>query len=198
MATTDQPAPPATRRSQILQAAAELFSTSGARGTSIAAVAARVGITDAGVLYHFKTKEHLLLGVLDEYGRSVQTEIHLAGVHGVSLLRMVREWGAGMERRPEISALLIVLTAEHLTVDSSVRRALQARYRKGIERYETAFGEAAAAGDLRADLDPRHEATALIAHLDGIRLQWFLADRSFSMADSVRRYVDDTLARLAP
>ena len=39
MATTDQPAPPETRRSQILQAAAELFSTSGARGTSIAGTA---------------------------------------------------------------------------------------------------------------------------------------------------------------
>jgi len=198
MAATDQPAPPATRRSQILRAAAELFSTSGARGTSIAAVASRVGITDAGVLYHFKTKEHLLLGVLDEYGREVQTEIQRAGVHGVSLLRMVREWGAGMEERPEISALLIVLTAEHLTVDSSVRQALQARYRKGTERYETAFAQAAAAGDLRPDLDPHHEAAALIAHLDGIRLQWFLTDRSFSMADSVRRYVDDTLTRLAP
>lgn len=198
MAATDQPAPPGTRRSQILRAAAELFASSGARGTSIAAVAARVGITDAGVLYHFKTKEHLLLGVLDEYGREVQSEIQRAGVHGVSLLRLVREWGAGMEQRPEISALLIVLTAEHLTADSSVRRALQARYRKGIERYEAAFADAAAAGDLRADLDPRHEAAALVAHLDGIRLQWFLADRSFSMADSVRRYVDDTLARLAP
>lgn len=198
MATITHDEPPESRRSQILRAAAELFSTSGARGTSVAAVAARVGITDAGVLYHFKTKEHLLLGVLDEYGRAVQAEITRAGVRGIGLLRMVREWGAGMEARPEISALLIVLTAEHLTVDSSVRRALQARYRKGIERYETAFAEAAAAGDLRADLDARHEAASLIAHLDGIRLQWFLSDRSFSMADSVRRYVDDTLARLAP
>ena len=38
------------RGRELLQAAAELFSTSGARGTSVAAVAARVGITDAGVL----------------------------------------------------------------------------------------------------------------------------------------------------
>ncbi|MDD9368525.1 MAG: hypothetical protein PV358_00275 [Acidimicrobiales bacterium] len=37
-----------------------------------------------------------------------------------------------------------------------------------------------------------------IAHLDGIRLQWFIAHRSFSMVDSVRRYVDETLTRLAP
>jgi hypothetical protein len=103
-----------------------------------------------------------------------------------------------MEARPEISSLLIALTTEYLTGDSPVRRAIQASYRQGLDRYIAAFATAAASGDLRADLDPVHEASALIAHLDGIRLQWFLSDGGFSMADSVRRYVDDTLARLAP
>ena len=37
-----------------------------------------------------------------------------------------------------------------------------------------------------------------MAYLDGIRLQWFLADKGFSMAESVHRHVDTTLARLAP
>ena len=80
----------------------------------------------------------------------------------------------------------------------SRRRFLQAAYRRGLDRYTTAFAMAASTGDLRADLDPVREASALIAHLDGIRLQWFLSDRSFSMADSVRHYVDGTLERLAP
>ncbi|HET6951901.1 MAG TPA: TetR/AcrR family transcriptional regulator [Acidimicrobiales bacterium] len=196
--TAGRAAPTRSRRAEILEAAAELFAASGYRGTSIAAVADRVGMTDAGVLHHFKTKEALLLGVLQEYGRSVEAEIENAGARGIDLLRMVRHWAAGMERRPEISSLLITLTAEHLTGDAPARRALQAAYRRGFDRYVAAFATAAAAGDLRADLDPVHEASALIAHLDGIRLQWFLADRSFSMADSVRRYVDDTLERLAP
>src|SRR3546814_13940791 len=65
----------ATRRSQILEAAAELFSESGSAGTSIAAVAARVGISDAGVLYHFPTKEQLLLGVLGRYARSEERRV---------------------------------------------------------------------------------------------------------------------------
>ena len=110
----------------------------------------------------------------------------------------VRDWGVGMERRPEISALLIALTTEHLTGDSPTRRALQAAYRRGLDRYIAAFATAASTGDLRADLDPVHEASALVAHLDGIRLQWFLTDGGVSMADSVRRYVDHVLSRLAP
>src|SRR3546814_15274032 len=87
----------ATRRSQILEAAAELFSESGSAGTSIAAVAARVGISDAGVLYHFPTKEQLLLGVLGRYARGVEEDIEATGVRGIELLRLVREWGAGLE-----------------------------------------------------------------------------------------------------
>lgn len=188
----------ATRRSEILDAAAELFAASGYRGTTVAAVARKVGITDAGVLHHFKSKEALLLGVLHEYGRSVQEQIDRVGLRGIHLLRAVRNWGVEMEARPEISSLLIALTTEYLTGDSPVRRAIQASYRQGLDRYIAAFATAAASGDLRADLDPVHEASALIAHLDGIRLQWFLSDGGFSMADSVRRYVDDTLARLAP
>lgn len=188
----------ATRQAEILDAAAELFAASGYRGTTVAAVARKVGMTDAGVLHHFKSKEALLLGVVQEYGRSVQAQIDRAGLRGIDLLRAVRNWGVEMEARPEISSLLIALTTECLTGDSPVRRALQSAYRQGLDRYIAAFATAAAAGDLRADLDPLHEARALIAHLDGIRLQWFLSDGGFSMADSVRRYVDDTLARLAP
>lgn len=197
-ATALEPPPAGSRRTDILDAAATLFAASGYRGTTIAAVARRVGMTDAGVLHHFKSKEALVLGVLHRYGRAVDEGIESAGLRGIDLLRAVRDWGVAMEERPDISALLIALTTEHLTGDGPTRRALQEAYRHGLDRYIAAFATAAAEGDLRSDLDPVHEASALVAHLDGIRLQWFLADGGFSMAESVRRYVDDTLERLAP
>jgi len=190
--------PSATRREQILDAAVELFAASGYRGTSIAAVAEKVGITDAGVLYHFNTKEDLLLGVLGHFDRAVAQTLEEVGVRGIDLLRVMSEWGAGMEDTPGISSLLIHLSAENLTADSPARRFIQGRYENLLTRLTAAFTVAAESGDLRADLDARFEAAALIAHLDGIRLQWFLLDQSFSMADTVRTYVTATLARLAP
>lgn len=195
--TTERPDARA-RREQILDVAAELFAVSGSRGTSIAAVAERVGITDAGVLYHFKTKEELLLGVIARFDRAIETELDSSGVRGIDFLHLVAGWGEGVERWPEISKLLILLSAEHLTVDSPARRAIQERYRKVLARYRDAFATAAAAGDLRADLDAEAEASDLIAHLDGIRLQWFLSDGAISMGASVRRHVGATLERLAP
>ena len=190
--------PPTTRREQILDAAVELFAQTGYRGTSIAAVAEKVGITDAGVLYHFNTKEDLLLGVLGHFDRAVAQTLEEVGVRGIDLLRVMAEWGAGMEDTPGISSLLIHLSAENLITDSPARRFIQGRYENLLDRLTEAFTLAATSGDLRADLDARFEAAALIAHLDGIRLQWFLLDQSFSMADDVRTYVTATLARLAP
>ena len=103
-----------------------------------------------------------------------------------------------MEQRVDIASLLIRLTTEHLTGDAPARRAIQEAYRHLLGRYEAAFAEASAHGDLRADLDPADEASALVAHLDGIRLQWLFTDGATSMADSVRTDMDGTLARLSP
>src|SRR3546814_15774459 len=95
-----------------------------------------------------------------------------------------------MEDTPEVSALLIKLGAEHLSADgSAARQLLQEAYHRLLDRYISAFATAASRGDLRADLDPVHEASALVAHLDGIRLPCFMSDRTLTMADSVRRSV---------
>src|SRR5437762_2821223 len=53
------------RREQVLQAAMEAFATRGYRGASLASIAAEVGISQPGLLHHFPSKEHLLVGVLE-------------------------------------------------------------------------------------------------------------------------------------
>lgn len=198
MSVTSTERPSGDRRQEILEAASALFSETGSRGTSIAAVGARAGLTDAGVLYHFKSKKELVLAVLEHFDLEVERSMQESELHGIELLRATREWGAGMERVPGIQAMLIVLSAEHLHEPGQARDYVRRRYRRVLGRYTTAFREAAEAGDLRHHLDAEFEAAALVAHLDGIRFQWFLLDKTISMAESVRTYVDLTLARLAP
>lgn len=195
-ATDDGSAP--DRRAQILDATLELISESGTRGTTIAAVAKAVGITDAGVLHHFHTKQDLLVAAIELFDARILDDLDVSGARGIEYLRVMRSAGAVMEAVPGVSAVLIKLSAEQLTGDSAVRAVIQRRYRWMLDRLVAAFATAAREGDLRADLDPVHEASALVAHLDGIRMQWFLLDGEVSMADSVRAYVDGVLERLAP
>ncbi|MBO9577402.1 MAG: TetR/AcrR family transcriptional regulator [Microbacteriaceae bacterium] len=51
----------------ILAAAEHVFAEAGYRGSSLAAVAERAGVTQSGLLHHFRTKEELLLAVLDRH-----------------------------------------------------------------------------------------------------------------------------------
>ena len=60
----------AERRDEILRAAMETFAARGFHHGSLADVAERVGMTHAGVLHHFGSKDRLLLEVLEYRDRS--------------------------------------------------------------------------------------------------------------------------------
>ena len=79
------------RRGQILDAALALFAEHGYRATSVAAVAAAVGLTEQGVLHHFPSKDALVRAVL-EHRAAVEPEAqeHVAEPGGGigSLLRI--------------------------------------------------------------------------------------------------------------
>jgi AcrR family transcriptional regulator len=175
-----------------------LFGAAGGRGVSIAAVAASVGVTDAGVLYHFKTKQQLLYAVLEYLERTADEILESSQTTGIDLIREVGTWGAAMEAAQEIVSLQLVLSAEQIQGDGEERSYFTRRYGAAVARYAAAFAEAAASGDLRRDLDAHQEASALIAHLDGIRFQWFFLGGEVSMAVSVRAYIDNLLLRLRP
>ena len=53
------------RREEILRAAANTFGAKGYKNGSLADVAEQVGMTHAGVLHHFGSKEQLLIEVLE-------------------------------------------------------------------------------------------------------------------------------------
>jgi len=183
------------RRQAIVDAAVTLFSTHGYRGTSVAAVAEAAGVTDAGVLYHFRTKADLLLAVL-----AAHDERYAAMVRDSpdDELERVRSWGEVMERDADLTALLVTLSAEHLRDDSETNAYFRRRYERVTDRYETMFRAAAERGIVRADVDARAEAVHLVALMDGLRLQWFFTDGATSIADAVRRHVDLALERLSP
>lgn len=52
-------------RSQILQVATELFTEQGYEATSLREIAERLGVTKAALYYHFKSKDDLLVAILE-------------------------------------------------------------------------------------------------------------------------------------
>jgi AcrR family transcriptional regulator len=60
----------------ILDAAAALLAEGGVAAVQVRAVAARVGMTDAGVTHHFGNRDKLLTELLRHGGRQLRTALH--------------------------------------------------------------------------------------------------------------------------
>ena len=66
------PRPPSTSREAILEAAIRVATRDGLLSTTIDNVAREAGVTKGGVFYHFKTKDLLLTGMIEHFGREVE------------------------------------------------------------------------------------------------------------------------------
>ena len=66
----------ASKRDDILKAAAALFAAKGFRDTTMGEVAARVGAAGSTVFYHFKTKEDIFLAILERVEEEIRQALH--------------------------------------------------------------------------------------------------------------------------
>ena len=185
------------RRKAILDAALRQFASSGYRGTTVAAVAAAAGITDAGLLYHFPTKEDLLVAVLAHHDQIEADRFReLPDLSDLAAIRRLGSWGEMMEQEPTFMALHVVLSAEHLRDDSSTNTYFRQRYEWLLAMISSLFENACQAGEIRSDVDPLREASSFIAYVDGLRLQWFFTDNCISISSAVQGYMGALLDRL--
>lgn len=183
----------AERRQQIVSAAVEVFSAAGYRKGSIRDVAEKVGLSQAGLLHHYPSKEHLLEAVLtwrDEMSRQLIGE---PLPEGLDLLRGLVKATEYNETTPELVELHVIVSAEGTSADHPLRNYFVNRYADLFERVRQAFERAADEGQLRPDVDCASAARTLIALMDGLQLQWLLDRDHVDMAGDLRHYLQPLL-----
>ncbi len=197
---------PATleRREEILRAAMRVFGSKGYHQGSLAEVAEQVGITHAGVLHHFGSKDRLLTEVL-EFRDRVDVE-HLEGQHipgGLDLFRHLVKTAAINAERPGIVQAYTVLTGEAVTDGhpasawvterfTGLRADIAGALREVIE-------ERRAAGDTETDYELTDAAldlaaSTIIGAMDGLQIQWLLDPDAVDLAESTAFAIDAILA----
>jgi AcrR family transcriptional regulator len=161
----------AERRRTILATALEVFAESGFRGASIREIAARVGMTDTGVLHHFGGKGKLLLEVVK------QKEDEDAGTLRDPYLRdLVARNG---ERRGTVR-LFTTLSAESTDPEHPAHEHFVNRYAQVRKLVAERLGGETTAGRLPPSIDPELAARITVAVMDGLQIQWLL-DPSMEM-----------------
>lgn len=168
---------PATRqkRTDILEAAVEIFGNKGSTNGTLADVAEQVGMTHAGVLHHFGSKQKLLLEVLayrDQADVAELVEKHIPG--GPELfLHLVRTAFAN-ERRPGIVQAYTVLSNESVTDDHPARDFFEERYTTLRREVTEAFHELCAQEGVTEPDTVAAASASVLAVMDGLQLQWLL------------------------
>lgn len=178
---------PATRakRDQILQAAMDIFGSKGSTNGTLADVAERVGITHAGVLHHFGSKQKLLLEVLAYRDRTDVADLveqHIPG--GPELfLHLVRTAFANAER-PGIVQAYTVLSAESVTDGHPSRDFFEKRYTTLRRELEEAFEELCAQEGVTDRASISAASASILAVMDGLQMQWLLTPDTIELGEA--------------
>jgi AcrR family transcriptional regulator len=162
-------------RATILQAAIPLFAEQGYRGASLASVAGAAGLTQAGLLHHFPSKEDLLLHLLDERdrddGRRLSGMLAEEGLAFVNVLEALVEHN---QTTPELVRLFTTLVAEGTSRDHPAHDYFVARYERIRRRVARSLREGQRSGEIREDIDIDAFVPVILAVMDGLQIQWLL------------------------
>ncbi|MEY2570585.1 MAG: hypothetical protein QOE63_935 [Acidimicrobiaceae bacterium] len=179
----------AERRASIVDAAIEVFAQRGFRGGALADVAELVGMTPAGILYHFGSKEALLAEVIAERDRRAGEQmVDLPIEGGLASLRGIVRFAEACEREPGLATLHTVLQVESFEPDHPAHAYFRRRSRILQRWMEETLQAAQQAGEVRADLDCASKGREIVAFLEGAAVVW-LVDPKVSLVDLYTDYL---------
>lgn len=157
----------------ILRATMRLLATRGIQGTSLDLLAEEVGVAKSSILWHFGSKEELLLRVAervyDEVARGPAQRILALPTFEDRADATWRFFSETLRQNPELRRVILYLLLESVDGRPELRARLQQLYRGIREMYETGLRSVVPAGAQRGRF-----AVISVAALDGIFLQWLL------------------------
>jgi AcrR family transcriptional regulator len=169
------------KRDEILTTALDVIARNGYRRTSVKELADAVGLSQAGLLHYFSSKEELFQEVLRK-----RDEVDSARLGGPGHFSM-EEYAGFIRHNADVPGLVQLYARlsneatdpEHPAHAYFVERQLLIR-----SRFADIIRSMQADGTAPADLDPELTGTLFVAVSDGLQTQWML-DPELDMADHI-------------
>lgn len=188
-------------RAKLVEAAIECFSRHGYQGTSIDRIARATGVTKGALYYHFRDKEDLLLGAIDDRiarfeNRIVERARELRDPEAVlrAIVEICIEQAATSNERRFILTLMVETLDTH--PDLSLRfREMMRRFREFVAHTIHLGREK---GQFRRDVDPEVSAKIFVATVLGTELQFYQDEDDVPIRESMRAAAEAVLEWLGP
>jgi AcrR family transcriptional regulator len=165
-----------TRHREILQTAAQLICRDGYGATPIQRIAEACGLTKAGLYHHIRSKEHLLLEIMN-YGMDIFEEQVLSQV--LPIADPVERLKACMEKHVRLvtggrDKEITIILHEDGSLTGEGRAQINARKKRYIRFLESSFAEAVRDGRMRP-VNPKVAAFSFLGTVNWI-YKWFRPD----------------------
>ncbi|WP_079406091.1 TetR/AcrR family transcriptional regulator [Streptomyces sp. 3211] len=182
------------RRQKILDTAVEHFAQWGYNASSLARIAADCGITQGGLLHHFRGKEDLLLAVLAQSEQhDVQRLFSEPPASVAAHFATLVDLAADNERRPGIVRMFNTLVGESGNPEHPAHAYFTRRYARVLGHTVELLEAGVARGELRPGTDCEAAGRETLAVMDGLQIQWVLAPGSVNMPARLRTFLDRLL-----
>jgi AcrR family transcriptional regulator len=185
------------KRREILEAALALVAERGYRNSTLQEIADAVGLSKAGVLHYFTSRENLIAEVIRERDAQDATSFGRDATDMLDLLRKTMEHNESVPGLVELYSRLVVEAESH---EHPAHDYVRERYATTTDSVAAAVRQRQEAGALSGNVDPRVLARTLIALSDGLQLQW-MYNREIDMAeafDAILALLQPTSAPLPP
>jgi AcrR family transcriptional regulator len=185
----------AEKRQRILEAAMAIFGTKGYNNGSLLEIGEQAGMSHAGVVHHFGSKDQLLIAML-EYRDSSDLD-HLDGKHipeGSALLGHLVETTRVNLKRPGVVQAYTVLSADSVTDGHPAQDFFRERF-VGLRRMLVSALRDVAPNDVE-DARLSQAASTIIGAMDGLQVQWLLDPEALNMPEAVEAVIESMIAWL--
>lgn len=186
---------------KIKASATRLFAKNGYTNTSLDHIATDVGLTKGGIYYYFRSKEQLLLDILDDIeSRSIgessraMTASAASGLERLLLFnKMQAKWAL---QNPSDTIIMMLTSLETVNDGSKVGDRIRVFYGNMESLLTSAIDQAKDSGELRSSLSTRNLALSMIAIHDGNILLWCRSGCDFDTGRILSSLFDRTLLEL--
>lgn len=176
------------RRRAITEATLALVMEKGHRSVTTSEVAERAGLSEPGVLYHFSSKDELLLAALQLFD-----ELEWSSLPTGESIQQAPVRAAEGVKRTNIVRLHAAMYSEATDPGHPAHEYFKERMRRGDELMAESIRRLQAAGAADSGIDPLRASRWIHAAWEGLQLQW-LADPNFDMEDELQRLIEVVLA----
>ncbi len=183
------------RREQIVQSTLKIIAKKGARNLTTAAIASEVGMSEANIYRHFRSKDEILSETVSRIGSDLRANLE-------------KVFSTGAKDSPlEKLKKLFMLHIDYVEKNEGVPRLvfseeihggntqLKRKLLQSIDAYtaqlESLIREGRKDGSLKKEINPKSTALTFIGMIQAMILRWSLSGYSFSLVAEGRKLWDN-------